>query len=271
VVIMVGVLPIDHMRPWQCSDRRSVEMSFSRMPLVLCIATVACLPPTIAEATLIDVQVLGQSDGNPTLPLNYSGAAVAGTAGDVWNGYVVDSKTNGEYSPAAISLSDSTGVGTSLTFQTSAVNGDNQAYVGLPGQSSNGLINSYAYKATPATFTISGLLANSPYELYVYGGSPGNWTGYSMSVSVGGDVKTMSSATTFDSTGFSEGVNYAHYASVTSDGVGTIVGMLAPNGGNGYIIFNGVQIRGAIPEPSTLCLLVCGLLGLMAYACRKRW
>lgn len=229
-----------------------------------------CLSAAVAEATLIDVQILGQSTGNPTLPPSYSGAAATGAAGDVWNGYVVDSATNGEYSPAPIALSSSTGGTTGVTFQTSAVSGDNQAYVNVLGRSVSELINSYVWKASSATFTIAGLPANTPYELYVYGGSPGNWTGYSMSVSIGTDMKTMSSATSFDSTGYSDGVNYAHYASVTSSGAGTIVGTLAPNGGNGFLIFNGLQLIGTVPEPSTLAMVASGLLGLLAYVWRKR-
>lgn len=246
-------------------------MSFSKIRLVVCVAAIACLSANIAGATLIDVQVLGQSTGNSTLPPSFSGAAATGTTGDIWNGYVVDSATNGAYSPAAIALTSSTGSATGVTFQTSVVSGDNQAYVNVLGRSVSGLINSYVWTGGAATFTIAGLPANTPYELYVYGGSPGNWTGYSMSVSVDGNTKTMSSATSFDSIGYSDGVNYAHYASVTSSGNGTIVGTFAPSvGGNGYAIFNGVQLIGAIPEPSTIAMAATGVLGLLAYAWRKR-
>lgn len=53
-------------------------------------------------------------------------------------------------------------------------------------------------------------------------------------------------------------------------GDGTADVSVAWGSGDGYVSADAVRLTAAVPEPSVLALLVTGLLGLLAYAWRKR-
>ncbi|MBU4273351.1 MAG: PEP-CTERM sorting domain-containing protein [Planctomycetes bacterium] len=91
-----------------------------------------------------------------------------------------------------------------------------------------------------------------------------------MSYSVGGVVKEI---VLWSSGGvLTEGGNYAKFINLAPDGSNQIVISAIATGTPGVldiITFNGLQLV-AVPEPSTVVLLVTGLIGLLCYAWRKR-
>ena len=111
------------------------------------------------------------------------------------------------------------------------------------------------------TFTISGLVANSTYDLYLYG-SAGNNT-------VKGKF-TIGATTITSNTGWVPGTfspSTAAFTSIQSNGSGVITGTVYDGGAAS--VFNGFQISGAVPEPSTWALLAIGLTTVMALRRRR--
>jgi len=243
-------------------------MSFSRIRRVFFAVAVLGVYPTLAWATLINVDIdSGANSGYPGH--TYSGAAGTGSAGDVWNSYLFSDNTK--------DLVDASGnnSGATFVFTASGNYGDDYrpagANIGDNFHSGNNLLDDYAWAygtTTTLSFTMSGLAANTKYNVYLYG-EVGTGLGTEVNpvkFTVNGVDKTLSNAGSFDGT-FVEGREYV-VLSTTSDANGRLNGtVVCPVESNA--IFNGLQVS-SIPEPSTIVLLGLGISGLLAYAWRKR-
>jgi hypothetical protein len=225
-------------------------MSLSMFRRALCAAVVVCSWSALAQATLINIDMVTRGH-------NYTGSAVAG--GGTWNEYDVPG-TGG----AAIPLVDANSAATAVTFSLSGYEGGDMLSDTFMGQ--------YAYinpGGAAATFTLSGLGHSAQYALYLYGAAANN-ANCNTIFTANGVTQTTTGDGYYGS--FVEGSNYVRLL-VTANGSGTITGTFQPepstDSATYYGLFNGLQIE-SVPEPSTLMLLATGLLGLLAYAWRKR-
>jgi hypothetical protein len=233
-------------------------ISFRKMVLATVFCATAILGWTAqSQAAIISFDINGFSPGD-TPSLTYSGAASIGEAGDFWNAVTVTNNTVASFTATSLKLVDGvtvTPVSFSVSVGTGNLGGDN--INGALG-SSNDLLNDYIYTvANPVTFTLSGLVANSTYDLYLYGNAGGGAHG---KFTIGGISKTSDTgwapvppgaffAPAWPST--------AAFTNIQSDGSGVITGTLYNDGA--ATAFNGFQISGAVPEPSTWALLAIGL------------
>jgi hypothetical protein len=123
--------------------------------------------------------------------------------------------------------------------------------------------------------TIRGLAAGAAYKLVLYGHGAEDFR--ATTFTIGGVAKSTSFVDgTNPRTSLAEGSDYVTYSSVVADSNGQIgihyAAAYAVHGGatvNDEGSFNGLQIS-EVPEPSTLALCVAGMVGLLAYAWRKR-
>jgi hypothetical protein len=236
--------------------------------LVLTFAVLAvCLAfgSQSALATLYNVDC-GISN-SPT----YSGAAVLGSAGDVWNAY-----TNGNWVPTpgpSISLVDSMGTPTSVQFNVGNNSGGSDWTAGNESVNPFDLMRDYleapgwgAGDGWPIKAQLSGLPASTPFNLVVY--SSGNGTGQAGEITLFDPSGNIVKDTTAASRDISAGVGVAYQ---------TFSGTTDANGGvyfevktitDDWHALNGLQID-VVPEPSTIILLVMGGL-MMLLPWRKR-
>lgn len=254
-----------------------------RSPFVL-IAALAC--PCIAPAAVINIDFTAG-----TAPLTCSGlAAAADPAGSsaYWNAVARDG-TKDRVAP--VPLYDSTGTQISallslgLSGSHASVNGDLERSGGYDALMSDYLfLNSGSSTAvTTASGTLTGLLANTSYELYFYGQGDkftGNiFRGQNTLFTVDGISKQTSWDGVSGGDGLLvEGVEYVKFLT-TTDAQGTIhfewsnvvagvnVAVDADGSSSRYAAFNALQIVEAplaVPEPSSalLAALAGGLLCL---------
>jgi hypothetical protein len=206
--------------------------------------------------TLVDVGV-----GNSVA----TGAGVVGASGDTWNRLGAGSLT-------ASNLVDTSGHNTGESVTIVADNGGG----GFANTSPNtSITQSYDWvhngPNTAITVTLTGLTANSPYDLYFYNvtdpccsdGRPGTVTA---SAANGGASAFVASNTTDSS--WVAGQNYVELP-VFADATGTLVFSEAEIGG-GETDMNGFQLQ-SVPEPGSLAaMLGSGAVGLLAYGARRR-
>jgi hypothetical protein len=139
------------------------------------------------------------------------------------------------------------------------------------------LFGAYHYQTAPyqnPAFSINNLVAGNSYDLYLYGQEAAFADyGASFTISnVGGGTKTCNTPGTTVPDHFVEGGNYVKYTGVVADSNGQITGSYTWLNQTNDMGFNGFTIVGSFPtpEPSTLTLLIVCLLGIVAYAWRKR-
>jgi len=226
---------------------------------------------TTLKTNLLNIDINGSS-GTQSAGVTYSGKAAIGTADDTWNSYsVVSTTAGGNVTPDKSNyLTYSDGSTSTVKFSLSESNPDCHT-----GQSGSALMDDYiAVKAhdgvaganpTSTTFTLEGLVAGGAYSLYLYC-NPATWPG-NTSIFTIGDKFLSNNASGFDGN-YVAGRDYVKFANLLADTDGKISGTLTA-GGNAYGILNGLQLVN-VPEPSGMFLLTSGLLGLFAYAWRKR-
>ena len=203
------------------------------------------LLPAPARAQTINVQLAGDL---------YTGAGADALAGDDW--FLVP---GGSQSNVAVTT-DSTGNALTGVSFTVGANGS----FGLRNQpNGNNLVDFYDYTGS-STFSISGLAADTPFTIYLYG-TPSNQQNGARSTEFtlagangGGSAVAASRLTTEPSTTFLVNFDYVVLTG-TTDGDGTISGTYTGfSNDGGEADFNGFQLNIA-PEPSTYAMLLMGL------------
>ncbi|HTV40441.1 MAG TPA: hypothetical protein VMF08_07700 [Candidatus Sulfotelmatobacter sp.] len=208
-------------------------------------------PPT----TLIDVNFntnsLYNTGGGYIHGPAMSGAAVLGEASDQWNGIEVSSGTgipliyaNGSNSPVAMTFTSAGG------YNVFSYNGTTP-FAGTPYEA---LMENYLYNGrlgtfAPQTITLSGLTANSMYNLVLYNAADTAGAGRTTYFTV--NSNTLSSTWNGASNTLIAGIDYVEFPSATSDGSGNLV--ITWNG-NGTVEgdINGFQIQVTNPPTVTV-------------------
>ena len=209
---------------------------FSAAIIVLSVGTL--------RAQLIDVDFNENSSagsgGGPNPGPTMSGAAVLGTAGDQWNGINVSSGTG-----IPLIYADGSTSTVTMTF-TSGGGYDVNNYGGSTPFAStpyDALMEDYLYNGgTPQTITLSGLAANSTYNLVLYNAADVAAAGRTTYFTVNGN--TQSSVWDGSSSTLIAGVDYVDFASALSDGSGNLVITYTGNGSAEGDI-DGFQIQAA--------------------------
>lgn len=217
------------------------------------LATAFLTAISASEAAVINVDIQGNNSEGSTAVANYTGASANGpiASDNTWNYF----NTVG-VPDAGDSLTAS---GVTFTFGT----GWTSSY-SLAGDPNN-LQSDRAFTTGSATFTISGLDTTKDYNLALIGAP----TGFNTDFTIAGDTKTASAATDAgpDDNGaltFTEGVTHVVFSGL--DGSTGSITFTTANGGSGAGVLAGLQLQAvAVPEPSTVALLVLGSLGLLLH------
>jgi hypothetical protein len=224
---------------------------------LLSAATAALLLTAVSAASAssaIDVQFSGSDSHAQT------GAAVIGQAGDAWNNFTTGSQANRF-------LVDTSGAqsGVTLSFSSSQSYESDASYTQFTGTPYANLMQGYLVGrgTSDIDLTFGGLTAGQEYGFYVYTQGDDNSKNRSIGISANGGAQT--SSTQSDIGTFVEGDNYLYIvATANSLGVVDLVGQNLNDEGN----INGVQLL-AVPEPSSVALLLAGLVFLGGAAVRK--
>lgn len=203
---------------------------------------------------------------NPIVSVQFStgpaqtGAAVIGSAGDVWNelpgGAYVEFTTGVQSTPIALQDTSGNASGIDVTYS------DDGVYT-LPPQFANGFNGTawqslmggvlYGLNLDQGTVTLTGLIPDAVYQLYLYTQADSAAEGRVLSVSANGLSATSDPGSASAST-FILGQNYLSLTPV-ADASGNMVIQFAGVAGQGVVKagegdFNGFQLT-AVPEPST--------------------
>jgi hypothetical protein len=243
---------------WKCEnsffqDKRKAMT----MKLTAFFAAAICLVfwTGVGFASLINVDI-GTGAGT------YSGAAVVGASGDTWNAIT---------SVATTSLVDANNNGTSATMSIVGSNGivyHTDTVWGSTGFEA--LMCDYLYASNNVTVTLNHIAAGT-YDLYLYGVGKDSFSTnaatWVAATSVGSNSVSVG-PNTGNITEFSSGKNYGVVeVTVGDNGVLTLTGTPVTGGS---VILNGFQLQ-SVPEPASASLLTCtAVIGLLAYAWRKR-
>ncbi len=254
----------------------------NKIPLAI-IGIIGVVGLTSAQAQLIDVDFNGNSVGTayngggvgsgPT----QSGAAILGSAGDIWNGFDDSAFTFATYptgmSASGLALNYANGTSSGVTMSISASAGGsydanepnwgNTSAFTTAGSPYSNLMQDEIYTTPAATLTLSGLAVNQSFNLVIYSAGDQN-LGTGNTAKVGTfTVNGVTQTTTWNGTTSTliNGQTYVQFLAL-SDGSGNLVinygGTSAATGINPETDFNGFQIV-AVPEAGTLALLGMGL------------
>jgi hypothetical protein len=221
----------------------------------------------VADTINIDMVPTG---GGPA----YSGTAAASDTGTYWNAYSQGNWMGGSATNLLASDgSTATGVSLSSTSDITVALSMRSTGAGSllldDGASVNGTSSH-----TQAIFTLAGLTANQKYDLYLYGTiGTDSLQGTKFTIDGESRVTGGNNDTSFVEGGLASapvvtGSNYVHFQNVTAVGSQIVIGVT--DGGLEWGGFNGLQVMESVPEPCTLIMLATGLVGLLAYAWRKR-
>jgi hypothetical protein len=206
---------------------------------------IICFSASLLQAQLINVDFnendgVGWGGGGPNPGPTMSGAAVLGKAGDQWNGITVSngsgiSLVNADGSASVVKMTFTSGGGYDVNSFGGSTPFANTPY--------DALMEDYLYNGgTNRTITLSGLAANSVYDLVLYNAANSGAAGRMTSFTVNGI--TESSVWNGSSSTLIAGVDYAEFKSALSDGNGNLA---ITYNGNGSVEgdVNGFQIKAA--------------------------
>jgi hypothetical protein len=225
-------------------------------------------PAIILNVNFIDDAInTDWGGGNAPAPSAMSGAAVIGSAGDLWNGLggftYSPYPDNATYATVSGSMFYTDGARSAVTVSLAAPNGsyDNNAInwssfspfswaslaaenasAGYPNTPYAALMGSLISTATGTNgfVNLGGLSPNAVYNLYVY--SAGNAAGRASTFTVGGGGGTQVSTNDDVTTNLVSGVDYLEFSGVTADANGNLaIGF--GNGGVSECDFNGFQLE----------------------------
>jgi hypothetical protein len=228
----------------------------------------------VLQAQLIDVDFnsdsYGAAHGGPAVGPNMSGAALLGAAGDQWNGISVNSGTgipliNADGSASTVTMTFTSGGGYDVNSFGGSTPFASTPYDALM---EDYLFNENIGEVIPQTITLSGLAANSIYNLVLYNAADVPGTGRTTFFTINGN--TQSSTWDGASSTFIAGIDYVEFPSALSDASGNLVITYTGEGAlEGDI--NGFQISAAVvPEPQW-SLWAFGLVtGMIIVRCRAR-
>jgi beta-glucanase (GH16 family) len=226
----------------------------SSWPLCFFLVGIIFLNAGMVRAQLIDVNFntnsLFSTGGGVTFGPAMSGAAVLGEAGDQWNEINVSSGTgipliyaNGGSSPVTMTFTSAGGY--NVYSYSGATPFTGTPYVALM---ENYLYNGRLGTFAPQTITLSGLAANSTYNLVLYSAADTAAAGRTNCFTVNGN--TLSSIWNGTSSTLIPGTDYVEFPSAMSDGSGNLViTWTGTNSAEGDI--NGFQIIANPAGPST--------------------
>lgn len=199
--------------------------------------------PRATAAQLIDVDFnlnSSATEGGPNPGPTMSGAAVLGSAGDHWNGLDAGNGT-----AAPLIYANGTASPVTMTF-TSAGGYNVQDYGGSTPFATtpyNALMEDYLYNGgTPQTVVLSGLTANTTYNLIVYNAADENGAGRTTYFTVNG--ATLASTWNGTNNTLAAGVDYVNFPAALSDGNGNLTITWTGNGTSEGDL-NGFQIEPA--------------------------
>jgi len=228
-----------------------ISANKSKLPPLLAIVMAWGAFSAHAASGLIDVNFFTTINGNGSAA---SGAAVVGSANDVWNGF--DGGVNPGGGPLA--LFDSASNSTPVTLTYSSMGGVGPLNSNIQPNAS--LMTDYLFNNTNGaiTLTLQNLTPNTLYNLYVYLSS--NDAGDSDRAALVTANGVFANATGDPQTTFIAGENYL-LLTPTSDGGGTINITEVPDLANSSqeVDLNGIQLA-SVPEPSALALLATTLI-----------
>ncbi len=226
--------------------RRDQAAKSSRLRSVF-FTGIICVSVSLLHAQSINVDFdqndgVGWGGGGPNPGPTVSGAAVLGKAGDHWNGINVSSGNglplmNADGSASAVKMTFTSGGGYDVNSF-----GGSTPFASTPYDA---LMEDYLYNGgTNRTITLSGLAANSAYDLVLYSaandgsGAAGRLTSFTINGISKSSVWDGSSSTLI------AGVDYVEFQSALSDGAGIL--LITYNGnGSAEGDVNGFQIQSA--------------------------
>ena len=224
---------------------------------LLSAVTAALLLTAVSAASassVIDVQFSAGSGHAQT------GAAVVGYTGDVWNDF-----TTGTLANQFLVNTSGTQSGVTLSFSSAQSYESDVSYTQFTGTPYANLMQGYLVdRGTPdLDLTFGGLAAGQAYGFYIYTQGDDNSKNRSIGISANGGAQVSSTQSNIGT--FVEGDNYLYIvATANSHGVIDLEGRDLNGEGN----INGVQLL-AVPEPSSVVLLMAGLMFLGGAAVRK--
>ena len=232
--------------------------------LALLALSMAFMSPRLLGQTTIDVQFATGT--------TYTGAAVIGSGGDVWN-----KVTTASGGPTALNNVGGASSGASITWSSSRLFCG--AIFGFSSTSYANLMRCYLVALQPSasgTITFAGLTPNASYSLYVYTQGDSATAGRRLTVTPAiGSAVTSTAAVATQST-FVAGQNYLQVAA-TADGSGNLAFTYASAASGLEANLNAIQLvplgspPPAVPTLTTFgaILLACGLAWFGVRAVRR--
>jgi hypothetical protein len=208
--------------------------------------------------------------GSITNTLAQTGAAVIGSAGDFWN-LVSPATSPFNTSGSASALRNTSGTVTtdsvSWTANGEFTRGLPQNPVAFDSTPYENLMSGYLFEGGTGTITIGGLISGRDYDLYLYTQGDVNATGRRTTFTVNGGSPFTTSPGSNSTNTFISGQNFVLF-DVAANASGVISVVYSKNAGEADV--NGFQLTAAVPEPSSVILLLTTLLAV-AFVARKRF